>query len=113
MEVREFSPAASNTGSRSVPRWFVWPMRPFADEIVGSTKISPAKSQAPYMPRCTRSHRSSSNSRNICLPTARTAVAVRPSRRAAPSAKRPCGLDADVRRPTKLRSNWRAIRWTE
>ena len=88
----------------SVPRWLVCPMRPFADAIVASTRISPAKSHAPYMPRCTRSQRSSSNSRNICLPTARASVAVRPSmiggalgesalraRRRAPRARRSCG----------------------
>ena len=80
IEVREFSPARveDRHSSSRVPRWFVWPIRPLADAIVGSTRISPAKSHAPYMPRCTRSQRSSSNSRNICLPTARTAVAVRP-----------------------------------
>ena len=80
IEVSEFSPAASSTGSSVtiVPRWLVWPIRPLADAIVGSTRISPAKSHAPYMPRCTRSHRSSSNSRNICLPTARTLSATRP-----------------------------------
>ena len=37
----------------------------------------------------------------------------RPLRMRAPSANRPCGLDAATARPTKLRSNWRAIRWTE
>lgn len=30
-----------------------------------------------------------------------------------PSANRPCGLEAESVFPMKLRSNWRAIRWTE
>ncbi len=119
IEVREFSPARSNTTasgfgpSRKVPRWLVCPMRPFADAMVASIRMSPAKSHAPYMPRCTRSHTSPSKPRNICLPTARASVIRRPSSSAAPTANRPCGLDACTTWPTKLRSNWRVMRWTE
>ncbi|MNO08904.1 hypothetical protein D3C81_2317930 [compost metagenome] len=49
IEWRELSPASSNTraASASVPRWFVCPMRPLAEAMVGSTLISPAKSHAP------------------------------------------------------------------
>src|SRR3954447_13138581 len=57
--------------------------------------------------------RSPSNSRNSCLPTAVAPSMVRPSSCAAPSAKRPCGLDAEIRCPTKLWRNWIAIRWME
>src|SRR5918993_4729350 len=119
IEVSEFSPAVSSTTasgfgpSRNVPRWLVWPMRPFAEAIVASIRISPAKSHAPYMPRCTRSHTSPSKPRNICLPTARASVIRRPSISAAPTANRPCGLQACTTCPTKLRSNWRVMRWTE
>ncbi len=110
IEVSEFSPAVSKTASglgpsRKVPFWFVCPMRPFAEAIVASMRMSPAKSHAPYMPRCTRSHTSPSKPRNICFPTARASVIRRPSIWAAPTANRPCGLDACTTCPTKLRSN--------
>ena len=95
--------------SRNVPFWLVCPMRPFADAIVASIRMSPAKSHAPYMPRCTRSHTSPSNPRNICLPTARASVIRRPSISAAPPRTGPAGRRA---LPTSRRVKTGRIRST-
>ena len=104
---RGSAPAARCRAGWSAPSGH-WPTR-----SSDRRAISPAKSHAPYMPRCTRSQRSSSNSRNICLPTARDSRRRAPVEDVRALREAPCGLDAATARPTKFRSNWRAIRWTE
>ena len=116
IEVSEFSPAASRIGLVRGEACRAGSSGPSARSPTRSSGRRRSRPRSPTRRTCpgARAARGRRRTRgtSACRPRAPPSRS-RPSMMRAPSANRPCGLDAATARPTKLRSNWRAMRWTE